>query len=76
MSNILGDVLWVHRVDLGKVAIQDHASGKEKLRRVFNAALRIGAVAHEISESLAAFEPIAVEARDRQHVRDIHLTYK
>ena len=76
MSYILGDVPWLDGVHFGQVAIQDDASRKKETRGIFNAALRIGAVAHEVSESLAAFEPIAIEARDRQNVGDIHLTYK
>ena len=63
----------IDRVHAREVAIEHDAPGNQELRGISQGAHRQPTVAQEIAEALAAPEPVAVEAGDREHVGHVDL---
>ena len=60
-------------MDFREIAVQNRATLQEETRRILDASQGIVAVGQEIPQSLASFEPVAIEAGDGEHVRNIDL---
>src|SRR5581483_4337406 len=71
MSHVLGDIGGINRMYLGKIAAEDRAPGQEETRRIFDTSLRIVAIGQKVAQTLAAAEPVTIEAGHRQHVRNV-----
>src|SRR5208283_4849878 len=73
MSNVLRYIGRINRIHLGKITVEDGATGYVKAGGILDAALGIIAIREEIPQSLATPEPVAIKAGDGQHIRNIDL---
>src|SRR5271157_2267139 len=73
MRNILVYLRRIDGINFGEIAPQNHAARQEVFGSVVDSSLREVAIGKEVSESLAAAKPIAIETGDGQHIGDVNL---
>src|SRR5271157_6088311 len=73
MSHVLRHIGRINRIYLGKITVEDGATGYVKAGGILDASLGIIAIREEIPQSLATREPVAIKAGDGQHIRNIDL---
>src|ERR1039458_10373418 len=71
VRHVLRNVGGIHRVHFREIVVENRTPLQVETRWILDASQRIVAVGEEIPQSLASFEPVAIEPSDREDVRNV-----